>query len=116
MERIIGCCGIVCSECIAFKATQSGDSMEQEKVVETWRREYHSPGLTVASIQCDGCPPQGERHCYHCDECDIRACGLAHKVQNCAYCIEYSCERLTRFHGSVPDARTVLDAIRTTGP
>jgi hypothetical protein len=31
---------------------------------------------------------------------------------NCAYCVEYACDKLNDFHTKVPDAKSKLDAIR----
>ncbi|GAB4533122.1 MAG: hypothetical protein Kow0063_14610 [Anaerolineae bacterium] len=76
-----------------------------------WREEYNAPGITVESVMCDGCL-SGPRKCSHCAECDIRACGLERGVANCGHCTDYACEKIERFFGFVPDARTVLDEIR----
>jgi len=112
MERIVGCCGLVCTDCAAYLATQSGDRAAQEQVVELWRKEHNAQGITVESTLCDGCPPQGERHAAYCGQCPSRTCGLAHDVRNCAYCDEYACEKLAGFHERVPAAHTVLEEIR----
>lgn len=112
MERIVAYCGLVCSECEAYLATQADDMAALEQVAAKWAKEYNSPGITVEGVICDGCLGVDGRHCGHCYECEIRACGMERGVLNCAHCTDYACERLEGFFGFVPDARTVLDDVR----
>jgi len=112
MDRIVAYCGLVCTDCPAYVATQADDRAALERVAAQWREEYNAPGITVESVICDGCLGSTGRHWAHCFECDIRACGMARGVVNCAYCPDYACEKMERFFGFVPEARTVLDEIR----
>ena len=112
MDKIIAYCGLVCTGCPAYIATQSGDQGALERVAAQWREEYNAPGITVESVICDGCLTDEGRKCSHCAECEIRACGVTQGVANCAHCAEYACQKLEGFFGMVPDARTVLDEIR----
>ncbi|MBN1313866.1 MAG: DUF3795 domain-containing protein [Anaerolineales bacterium] len=112
MEKIIAYCGLVCTECPAFIATQAGDMAALEKVAAQWREEYNAPNITVESVYCDGCLDIHGKKCAHCGECEIRACGLARGVENCAYCSDYACEKLESFLGFVPAARVLLNEIR----
>jgi hypothetical protein len=111
MDKIIAYCGLICSDCSAYVATQANDQEALERVATQWREEYNAPNITVESVICDGCLGGG-RKCSHCAECEIRACGVARGVANCAHCADYACEKLERFFGFVPDARGVLDGIR----
>ena len=111
MNRIVAYCGLVCTDCGAYIATQADDRAELERVAAQWREEYNAPGITVESVICDGCL-DGGRKCSHCSECEIRACGIARGVANCAHCPDYACEKVEEFFGFVPSARTVLDEIR----
>jgi hypothetical protein len=114
MDPIIACCGLVCSDCSAYIATQSGDRAALERVAAQWRQEYDAPAITVETVICDGCMVESERHCGHWYECDIRACGSGRGLANCAQCSEYACDRLESFFSFVPSARTVLDNLRCT--
>ena len=114
MERIIGYCGLVCSDCSAYIATQANDRAALEEVAARWREEYNAPNITVESVICDGCLGKEVRHCSHWFECQIRACGMAQDVANCAHCDDYACDKLQAFFRIVPDARTVLDAARSS--
>jgi hypothetical protein len=111
MDKIIAYCGLVCSDCSAYVATQANDQEALERVAAQWREEYNAPNVTVESVICDGCLSDG-RKCSHCAECEIRACGVARGVANCAHCADYACEKLEKFFGFVPGARGVLDEIR----
>lgn len=114
MEPMIAYCGLNCSECGALKATLANDAAEIERVAATWRVEHHNPGITAEGVWCEGCLTEGRR-CFHCAQCDIRACGVEHRVANCAHCDEYeTCAKMARFGGFVPQAKATLDAIRAS--
>jgi len=112
MDRIVAYCGLVCSECPAYLATQANDSEALERVAAEWRDEYNGPNITVQSVLCDGCLGDTGHKCSHCGECEIRACGVARGVANCAACTDYPCDKLQGFFGMVPEARANLDALR----
>jgi hypothetical protein len=111
MNRIIAVCGLICTDCPAYVASQADDRAALERVAAEWRQAYNAPNITVESVVCDGCL-DGGRKCDHCGECDIRACGVALGVANCAHCSDYGCEKLERFFGFAPQARATLDEIR----
>lgn len=108
---MIAYCGLTCTDCPAYLATQAGDRAELERVAALWREEFNAPHITVASILCDGCIIEG-RKCGHCAECEIRACALALSVATCGHCNEYACEKLEGFFAFAPDARATLDGVR----
>ena len=111
VRRIVAYCGLICSDCEAYVATQAGDQAALEQVAAKWREEYNAPGLTVDDVPCDGCLVEG-RKCSHCAQCDVRACGIERGVANCAHCSEYACDKLQRYFGFAPQMQTVLDEIR----
>ena len=111
MNRIIAHCGLVCTECPAYVATQADDRAALERVVAQWREEFNAPNITVEAIVCDGCWTDG-RKCSHCYECKIRACAMERTVANCAHCSDYACDLLDEFFGVVPHAKATLDGVR----
>ena len=113
-DKIIAYCGIVCSDCSAYMATQSGDRSGLERVAAQWQKEYNLAEVTIEDVTCDGCLDEEGRKAAHCFECDIRACGLARGAVNCAHCPDYACEKLEGFFGYVPGVRVVLDQIRAS--
>lgn len=110
MQEILAFCGLTCTECPAYLATQNDNDEERRGVAETWSQQYNSD-IKPEDINCDGCLPGHTQYFHHCSECDIRACGVAREVENCAYCDDYLCDRLERFLGLVPAAQTRLDSI-----
>jgi len=112
MTQMIAYCGLVCTDCPAYIATQADDRQALERVAAQWREEFNAPTITVESVICDGCLATTGRFCSHCFECKIRACGIERGVANCAHCADYACEELEGFFGFVPDARALLNEIR----
>ncbi|MCJ7551519.1 MAG: DUF3795 domain-containing protein [Anaerolineae bacterium] len=110
-DKIIAFCGIICSECDAYKATQSGDQSELEGVAAAWREQY-SPDITAAAIICEGCLATEGPQCSHCSECPIRACAIDRGVQSCAHCADYGCDTIEQFLSHAPMLREALDNIR----
>lgn len=111
MERMVAYCGLICTDCPGYIATQANDRAELERVAEMWRKEYNAPEITVESVICDGCIVDG-RKCGHWTECEIRACAMGRRAINCAYCPDYSCDKIEGFFGFVPEARATLDGVR----
>lgn len=114
MDKIIAYCGLVCTECPGYIATQANDQEALERVAAQWREEFNASEITVASVLCDGCLTDEGRKCGHWSECEIRACAMERGVLNCAHCADYACDRLAGFFGFVPEARTLLDGIRAS--
>ena len=111
MDKMISVCGTVCSECPGFLATQKNDNTERKRIAELWSKLYNAD-IKPADINCDGCMSDGTRIFNYCNICEIRRCGMAKHVENCAYCDEYACEKLTDFFNMAPEAKTTLDEIR----
>ncbi len=114
MDTIIAYCGLVCTECAAYLATQADDWAALEQVAAQWAKEFDAPDITAESIVCDGCLTDMGRKCGHCYECDVRACAMARDVANCAHCDEYACQTLESFFGFVPSARATLEGVRAS--
>jgi hypothetical protein len=110
-DRLIAVCGLICSECGAFIATQNDDDARRKKVAEEWSKGYHAE-IKPEAINCDGCTSESERVFNYCHICEIRACGRKRKVKNCAYCEDFPCEKLDKFFEMAPHAKTTLEEIR----
>ena len=111
MDKMIAYCGIVCTECPAFIATQKNDDAKRKEVAEAWSKQYKM-SVKPEDINCDGCKTQGKRLIGYCNICQIRKCGQEKRVENCAYCDEYECEKLTKFFAMAPHAKASLEGIR----
>lgn len=111
MDKMIAFCGLVCTECPAFIATQEGDQEALKRVAAQWSQEYNA-SLAPEDCICDGCLAFEARLGSYCHECKIRACGMEKKVQNCAYCGDYPCPELEKFFAFGPDAKATLEGIK----
>ena len=109
MSKIIAYCGLVCTDCEAYVATQANDLETLERLAARARNEFGIPDATTESAMCDGCLADSGRQIGYCAVCEIRTCGVARSIANCAHCTDYACEKLMGFFERATDARTVLD-------
>ena len=112
-ERIIAYCGLVCSECPAYVATQAGDMEALEHLAAEWGKEFNLP-VAARDCLCDGCRPDSEQLCSFCHQCPVRPCAIERGVVTCAHCDDYGCERITGLFGFIPETKTALERIRQT--
>jgi len=110
-DRIIAYCGLVCTDCPAYIATQNDDQEALKRVAAQWSQQWNAD-IAPEYCVCDGCLTDGGRKCGHWHECGIRACAMAKGVANCAHCPEYACEQLQGFFGFAPEAKAILDGLR----
>ncbi len=103
-------CGMICSECPGYIATQKDDWEERKRVAELWSKIF-GVEITPEYVNCDGCKGGG-RLIEYCKICEIRNCAIGRGIENCAYCSDYPCDRLKRWFERNPRAREVLDGIR----
>jgi len=111
MKKIIAYCGIACTECPAFIATQNDDNEKRKETAELWTKEYHYD-IKPEDINCDGCLTKTGRVINYCTVCEIRKCGQSRKVKNCAFCGDYACEKLEKFFKVAPMYKATLDEVR----
>jgi hypothetical protein len=111
MDKMIAFCGITCTACPAFLATQKDDDSERKKVADLWSKQFNAE-IKPEDINCDGCLSESGQLFGHCEVCETRKCGQEKRVTNCAHCADYACEKLNNFIDQVPDAKTTLEEIR----
>jgi hypothetical protein len=104
-------CGLMCTECPGYLATQKDDDAGRERVAALWSKQHHTT-FTPEDINCDGCLSEGGRLLRHCQICEIRKCAKEKTVVNCAYCGEYACETLTRYFALAPIMKENLEKTR----
>jgi hypothetical protein len=110
MSKIIAYCGIVCTDCEAFAATQKNDNAKRKELAAAWSKEFGHE-VKPEEINCDGCLSFDGRHINYCNVCEIRKCGMEKDVENCAYCIDFKCEKLEKFHEQAQKAKENLEEI-----
>ncbi len=122
MGKVLGCCGIVCSNCDIYKATQNADNdlpaIVFERQIE-WGYGYRFQLLygrkyTMKDIHCNGCPIENKHAFLYIENCQMRTCALEKNLINCAYCTEYPCKELQAFFDKTHvTAKKTLDDIRS---
>jgi hypothetical protein len=108
--RIVAYCGIVCSDCPVFVATQKNDDTERQTVADTFTKQYGKEYKPEA-INCDSCVTNGPRIFKYCSICKIRKCAQEKKVENCAFCSGYPCAMVSELHDAYSKAKNTLDEI-----
>ncbi len=111
---MIAFCGLSCTACPAFLATQNDDDTARKSTAEQWSKQYNVE-IKPEEINCEGCRSEGGVNFSYCHVCEIRKCGQGRNLENCAHCDNYICDKLEKFFQLVPDAKTSLDAIRDNG-
>lgn len=109
---MIACCGLDCSKCEGFMATQADDDIKRAEVAKQWSARYNTD-IKPEHINCDGCLSDGRKFFYCSDICELRKCCTEKDVTNCAACDMYACDKLENFFEVAPEARTALDALRS---
>jgi hypothetical protein len=110
MSEIIAYCGLNCSDCNAFKATQTNDFERKKEMAKRWSAE-HNIKFQPEDINCNGC--MSDTISGWCREiCKIRPCAEERKVKTCAHCQDYPCAKLKDFLSNEPAATKTLEEIR----
>ncbi len=86
---LIASCGLVCSDCFAYKATQENN---KEKLAELAVKWGGDEGLKAEDMLCNGCT--SDKVYAHAKACNVRACAREHEVKTCGQCGEFSCEKV----------------------
>ena len=103
-------CGLDCSECKAFKATQANDFEMKKQMAERWS-DQDDVRFKPEDINCRGC--KSNVISGWCRKiCKIRPCAEEKKVKTCAHCDDYPCGKLKEFLSNEPVATKNLDEIR----
>lgn len=111
MEKMIAFCGLDCGECPTFLATRENDDRKRKEVAALWSKQYQAQ-IKPEDINCDGCFSGNGRLFSHCSVCEIRRCGREKVVENCGYCPDFPCQKLSAFFQMVPQSKITLDEIR----
>jgi hypothetical protein len=108
---MIASCGLDCSKCEGFLATQANSDTMRAEVAQKWSALYQTE-LKPEQINCDGCRTEGKK-LFYCEHiCQIRQCCISKNLANCAACDEYLCEKLSAFVKMAPEAGANLERLR----
>jgi hypothetical protein len=118
-SEMIAYCGLNCVTCYIYLATRETDLKKQRQMREqivVAIKKYLGEEKRVEDItDCDGCKARGGRLYSNCQKCQIRKCASEKRLENCAYCNEYACEKLSKFfdsEGEQAGAKKRLDEIK----
>ena len=112
-DRMVAYCGIVCTNCDAYVATQANDTDALERMAKKASEQFGTE-MTVADAMCDGCLSTSGRQIGYCHECAIRLCAVPRHIESCAHCDEFACERIEAFSKPGTPHHTTLDDIRSS--
>lgn len=95
MSLRMSACGVVCSECGAYRARLSGDPAHRERVANAWRTLFQMD-VPPEALQCAGCLSVGAPVFPSCKDCWVRECVLSKGIAHCGLCDQYPCAELER--------------------
>ena len=104
-------CGLNCSHCDAYIATQENNDSKRESTAQDWSKMYNTE-VKPEQINCDGCKSDGVKF-FYCNMCEIRQCCVSNNVDNCAACANYICPTLADFIKLAPEAGVALEILRS---
>ncbi|MBN1883461.1 MAG: DUF3795 domain-containing protein [Deltaproteobacteria bacterium] len=108
MDRMIAFCGLICTDCPAYQATQADDLAGAQETAALWSKEY-GVNVQVEDVWCDGCLVEGKK-CAHCAVCAVRKCAVKRGVVHCGACADFACGTIEQIFAVAPEAREVLEA------
>ncbi|MBW1642014.1 MAG: DUF3795 domain-containing protein [Deltaproteobacteria bacterium] len=107
---MIAYCGLNCSNCEAYLATQEDNNARRAETAQKWSKIYNAE-IKTEQINCTGCKSDGIKF-SHCNVCEIRQCCISKNVDNCAVCDDYICDTLSGFIKLAPEAGIALEKLR----
>lgn len=117
MPDMLSFCGIDCSTCPTYRATQANDDAKRAKVANFWSQMFGTT-ITKEDINCDGCRQNQGRLFGHCRNCAVRLCAQEKDLDSCGQCSDYSCEKLNNLLALLPmeeprkNLETIKEALR----
>lgn len=109
--EMIAFCGLDCSACPAYLATQSGDMEALARVADDWGKQF---GMEIPkeTILCDGCKSDTGRLCTYCSMCQVSRCAREKAAPTCAHCADYVCSTLESCPGFMAQGKAGLEKIK----
>ena len=83
MSKMIAYCGLVCSDCPTYLATQNDDDVARAETAAYYAEKFGFD-LKPEDINCDGCLSEGGKLIAYCQSCEIRKCCQERELVHCA--------------------------------
>jgi Protein of unknown function (DUF3795) len=114
-DEVVGVCGLLCSECDAYKATMADDAAAIEAIAKKASEQW-GVAITPEATWCAGCVGPDERKSGYTGECQIRACAVDRGLTSCAECTRFPCDKLNEWFDKTADkgTRDRLESMRPT--
>jgi Protein of unknown function (DUF3795) len=117
MDAMTAYCGLACNTCPIHLATLEMDKSRQQSMRSEIAKictEQYGISLQIQDItDCDGCRT-GARLFSGSANCEIRKCAVERKLESCAFCEEYACDKLLKHFEYDPDAKIRLENFRSS--
>ena len=108
---MIAYCGLDCSKCIGYLATQAKDDKQISEVARKWSEQFHAE-VKSEHVICDGCKTE-KRKSFHCANlCKIRKCCIEKKYNSCIECDDFACSDLKFVLDNAPEAKENLGKLK----
>jgi hypothetical protein len=105
-KEILTKCGYRCDLCPAYK-----ENIKCEEDIILLSKEWHRLfgfDIPPQNVECVGCINEGS----HADkDCPVRPCVIEKKLENCAYCDDFGCDKLKTRMNFIDDFFTKKDKI-----
>ncbi len=93
MNEAISLCGFNCGICPAYKPNLKSDE-DRMKVDEGWKKFHKTRGWVYKDPFCNGCFNEPQNAPLW-SSCPIRKCVFGNNIENCGYCPDYPCSRIS---------------------
>ena len=109
LQPHIAYCGLDCSGCDVYQATKfDDDDLRQayaDKVFDQFKIQ-----VEPATINCHGCRDERPKSGF-CAVCEVRKCAIDRGLENCAFCVDYGCEKLQKVHAAMITVGKAVDGV-----
>lgn len=105
--QYIAHCGLKCSDCPVFIATQTNDDKLKAELAEQYSTEECQ--FQPEDMVCAGCRATEGINKKMCEPCEIRICGRERGHAICAACEDYPCDLINVYVPLESENRRLLD-------